>query len=84
MRNNIVTMLNYDRDITTEHYAGKAIYLNTTRDVTPESTAKKLEIVRGVFSDLEIHDYPELEHNELFTREDMVPVLTDIMKAQLK
>lgn len=83
MRRNTVVLLNYDRDMSLEHYTGHVVYLNAFIGKTDEYIENKINIIKGIFGDLEIIDCKDMEHNDLFLKPSMRPRFMEIFKRLL-
>ena len=84
MRRNTVVLLNYDRDISVEHYKGHVVYFNAIIGVTDEYMEHKMGIIKSLFEDLEIIDCEDMDHNDLFIKKEMRPRFMEVFKRLLE
>ena len=83
MRRNTVVLLNYDRDTSVEHYKGHVVYFNAFVGATDEYRERKMGIIKSIFEDLEVIDCVDMDHNDLFIKEEMRPRYMELFKRLL-
>ena len=65
-------------------YPGHVIYLNALKGDNAETKKENLQIVRSYVPDLEMIDFPDSSHNELFMDQKLTGKYTEMLTKLLE
>jgi amino acid adenylation domain-containing protein len=71
-------------DVPVEPYEGHVVFLNAMKDGLTEKKKDNLRIVHEIAADLEVVDFPDSDHDDMFMDQSLTQTYTDILTKLIK
>ena len=71
-------------DVPVEPYEGHVVFLNAMKDGLTEKKKDTLRIVHEIAADLEVIDFPNSDHDDMFMDQSLTQTYTDILTKLIK